>query len=71
MEQKLILKNASFGKILLVEAATQLNLQDAGYVLKMLAAENLPLPQLSEVELKRQAAESFEALKECLKIPQL
>ncbi|HSV45038.1 MAG TPA: hypothetical protein VLJ58_04520 [Ramlibacter sp.] len=61
-----VLLQVSAGKLSLMEAAAQLKLPDAGYVLQRLASENLPLPRLTESELDRQAAESLEALGDCL-----
>ncbi len=60
-----VLLDASAGKISILEAASRLNLPDAGYVLQRLTAEKLPLPRLSELELEKLAAESFDALSEC------
>ena len=62
-----ILKGVSRGSISIVEAVAQLKLSDAGHVLDALKAENLALPQLSDAEINRQATESLQALRECLK----
>ena len=64
-----VLLDASAGKISILEAASRLNLPDAGYVLQRLTAEKLPLPRLSELELEKLAAESFDALSECKILP--
>jgi hypothetical protein len=64
-----VLIDVSLGKISIMEAAAQLELPDAGYVLQMLAREKLPLPRLQSSELERQASESIEALRDCLVAP--
>ena len=64
-----ILLEVSAGKISITEAAAQLKLPDAGYVLQGLARENLPLPRLTKSELDRQASASREALRDCLVQP--
>ena len=68
MNNKLaILTSASLGNISICEAAARLAFPDGGHVFEALAAENLPLPSLSELELHEQAAASLKALSECLK----
>ena len=64
-----ILLEASAGKISIMEAASQLRLPDAGYVLQRLARENLPMPRLADSDLDGLASESLEALRDCLKQP--
>ena len=63
---KKVLLEASSGKISIMEAAALLQLPDAGYVLRRLADERLPLPKLTDEEVHRQASESLEALKQTL-----
>lgn len=63
---KKILLDLSCGKISLMEATKLLGYRDAGYVLHRMAEEGLPMPRLSEEAAKRQAAESLDALKQCL-----
>ena len=63
---KKILFELSGGKISLMEATRLLGFQDAGYTLHLMAEEGLPMKCLSEETVKRQAAESLEAMKECL-----
>ena len=56
----------SAGKLSLVDAANILALPDAGYVLRRMAQEGIPLPRLTETEIARQAKNSLEALKACM-----
>lgn len=63
---KRVLLDASAGRISIVEAAALLGLPDAGYVLRRLADERLPPPRLADSEVRRQADESLDALKESL-----
>jgi len=63
---KKILFDLSGGKISLMEATRLLGFQDAGYTLHLMAEEGLPMKRLSEETIKRQAAESLEAMRECL-----
>ncbi len=63
---KKILLDLSSGKISLMEATSLLGYQDAGYTLHRMVDEGLPMPRLSEETVKRQAAESLDALKQCL-----
>lgn len=63
---KQILLDLSCGKISLMEATRLLGFQDAGYTLHLMAKEGLPMKRLSEETVKRQSAESLEAMKECL-----
>lgn len=63
---KKILLNLSCGKISLMEATRLLGFQDAGYTLHLMSEEGLPMKQLSEETIKRQAADSLEAMRECL-----
>lgn len=57
---------ASMGKISLMEAAQQLGLPDAGYVLQLLAEKNLPLPRLPQNFVAQQLEAARGALDECL-----
>jgi hypothetical protein len=63
---KKVLLDLSCGKVSLMEATRLLGFQDAGYTLHLMAQEGLPMKRLSEATAKRQAAESLDALKECL-----
>ena len=63
---KRVLLDASAGKISILEATTRLALPDAGYLLRRLADEGLPLPRLADDDVQAQAADSLAALKECL-----
>jgi hypothetical protein len=56
----------SMGKISLMEAAQQLDLPDAGYVLHLLAEKNLPLPRLPQSFVAQQLEVARSALDECL-----
>ena len=56
----------SMGKISLMEAAQQLDLPDAGYVLHLLAEKNLPLPRLPQNFVAQQLEAARGALDECL-----
>lgn len=60
---KKILLDLSCGKISLMEATRLLGLQDAGYTLHLMSEEGLPMKRLSEETIKRQAAESLEAMR--------
>ena len=59
----------SSGKVSLPEATRLLALPDAGYTLRRLADEGLPLPRLSDDAARRQARASLEALSACLVAP--
>ncbi|MBU1691637.1 MAG: hypothetical protein KJ958_15265 [Gammaproteobacteria bacterium] len=63
---KKILFDLSCGNISLMEATRLLGFKDAGYTLHLMAEEGLPMKRLSEETIKRQAAESLEAMRECL-----
>lgn len=54
------------GKTSAVDAARELKLPDAGYVLHMIRDAQLPLPKLPDDVVVRQVAASLEALRECL-----
>jgi hypothetical protein len=66
-----VLLNVSIGKISIMEATRQLELQDAGHLFLRLAEAGLPLPRLSKVEVKRQLADAKDALDACLVEPDL
>jgi len=66
---KKILLDLSSGKVSLLEATRQLALPDAGYTLRRLADEGLPLPRLPDDVTRRQAQASLEALAACLVAP--
>ncbi|MBW8832167.1 MAG: hypothetical protein JF606_22690 [Burkholderiales bacterium] len=63
---KKILLDLSSGKVSLPEATRLLTLPDAGYTLRRLADEGLPLPRLPNDVARRQAQASLEALSACL-----
>lgn len=63
---KKILLDLSCGKISLIEATRRLGFQDAGHTLHLMSEEGLPMKRLSEETIKRQAAESLEAMRACL-----
>ena len=63
---KRILLDLSSGKVSLLEATRKLGLPDAGYALRRLADEGLPLPRLPAVVVHAQADESFDALSSAL-----
>ena len=56
----------SAGKLSLVDTAYSLGLPDAGYVLRRMEQESIPLPRLTQAEITRQAGNSLEALKACM-----
>ena len=64
-----ILMAVSTGKLSIMEAAQQLELSDAGYVLYMLADKGLPLPRLPDDFVKRQVSAARNALDDCLLEP--
>ena len=68
-QSRMILLDVNTGKLSVVDAATALGLVDAGYVLHLLREEHLPLPRLSENDVRRQAESSIDAFKECLLTP--
>lgn len=68
-QSRRILLEVSTGKFSLVNAAVVLGLVDAGYVLHRLREERLPLPRLSEIDVRRQSESSIDAFKECLLTP--
>lgn len=63
---KKLLLDLSSGKVSLIEATRLLGYQDAGYTLHRMREEGLPMPRLSNETIKRQSAESLDALTECL-----
>ena len=63
---KRILLDLSSGKSSLLEATDLLGLPDAGYTLRRLSDEGLPLPHLSLDDAQQQADETFDALAACL-----
>jgi len=66
---KRVLLDLSSGKVSLMEATQLLELPDAGYTLRRLADEGLPLPKLPDDVVRDQAARSLVALKACLVEP--
>ena len=54
----------SLGQCSLMEATAALKLQDAGLMLALMRQSGLPMPQLTEDDIKRQAAESKNAFLE-------
>lgn len=68
-QSRRLLLEVSSGKLSVVDAAAALGLVDAGYVLHRLREERLPLPRLSENDVRRQSEASIDAFKECLLKP--
>ena len=66
---KRVLLDLSAGRVSLMEATRLLDLPDAGYALQRLADEGLPLPRLPDDAVRRQAAQSLNALQGCLTEP--
>jgi len=66
---KKTLLDLSSGKVSLSEATRLLALPDAGYTLRRLADEGLPLPRLPDEVARRQAQASLDALSACLVAP--
>ena len=64
-----VLMGVSTGKISIAQAARQLELPDAGYVLQRLAALGLPLPRLPKEFVAQQLAQARSALDDCLVVP--
>lgn len=64
-----VLMEVSTGDMSLVDGARMLGVQDAGYVLHMLRAANLPLPRLSERDARGQADAASAAFADCLRTP--
>ena len=60
---KRTLLDLSSGKVSLLEATRLLGLPDAGYTLRRLADEGLPLPVLPKEVVRRQADEALEAMR--------
>lgn len=65
-----VLMAVSTGAISISEAARQLELPDAGYVLHRLAEKGLPLPKLPESFVRDQLSSARAALDECLIQPE-
>jgi hypothetical protein len=61
-----MLAEVAVGKASLADAARELGLQDAGFLLHMMREEGLPLPALEASVAKAQAQASFDALQSCL-----
>lgn len=61
-----ILLAVSAGKISVMEAARQLELQDAGHVFHRLAEKGIPLPRLSDDFVTGQLDQARAALDDCL-----
>jgi hypothetical protein len=51
------------GKVSLADAARELGLQDAGFLLQIMREKRLPLPSIDPVEVDEMAQRSLEALK--------
>ena len=64
-----VLMGVSTGKISIAQAARQLELPDAGYVLQRLAALGLPLPRLPKEFVAQQLVQARSALDDCLVVP--
>lgn len=60
----------SMGNLSIMEAARQLDLPDAGYVLHLLAEKKFPLPRLSHDFVKEQLNQARSALDACLVEPE-
>lgn len=60
-----ILRAVSSGEMSILEAARELKLQDAGFVLRLMREANLELPRLPEEIVREQAYKARRALKEC------
>lgn len=58
-----VLAELSVGKVSLADAAHELGLQDAGFLLQMLRAEGLPLPVLDAGFVQAQADASYDAMR--------
>lgn len=55
------------GKVSLADAARELGLQDAGFLLQIMREKGLPLPTIDPVEVNEMAQRSFEALKSAMR----
>lgn len=62
-----ILAEVSIGKRSLVDAASELGLQDAGFLLQLMREDGLPLPSLPEELARAQADSGLSALQACLR----
>ncbi len=58
-----LLADCAVGKVSIADAARELGLQDAGFLLHMMKAEGLPLPTMDPGLAKAQAEASLEALR--------
>ncbi len=65
-----VLMSVSTGSISIAEAARQLELPDAGFVLSRLSELGLPLPRLSDEAVREQLASARSALDQCLLEPE-
>ncbi|MBV5297009.1 MAG: hypothetical protein JZU64_02445 [Rhodoferax sp.] len=65
-----VLLDVCAAKISIMDAARQLELPDAGYVLQRLAEAGLPLPRLAQADVNSQLAQAQAALDECLMAPE-
>jgi len=65
-----VLMSVSTGGISIAEAARQLELPDAGFVLSRLSALGLPSPRLSDEAVKQQLTSARSALDQCLLEPE-
>lgn len=61
-----VLLEVATGKMSAVDAARELGLPDAGFVLQRMRDAKLPLPRLPDDLIQRQASAALEALRECL-----
>ena len=64
-----VLAEVAVGKVSLTDAARELGLQDAGFLLHMMKEEGLPLPRVEASVVKAQAEASFAALQATLLPP--
>jgi len=55
------------GKVSLADAARELGLQDAGFLLQIMREKGLPLPTIDPVEVNEMAQRSFDALKSAMR----
>lgn len=55
------------GKVSVADAARELGLQDAGFLLQIMREKGLPLPSIDPVEVNEMAQRSFEALKTAMR----
>ncbi len=62
-----VLTQVAVGKVSVADAARELGLQDAGFLLAIMREKKLPLPAIDPAEVDKQAHESFDALKATLR----